>query len=302
MKKDKKALPDMAYNTQQEFLIMPEYGRNVQQLVRHAQKLEESAYRQQFCEEIVDLIQQLYPQSKSVEDYREKLWKHLFQIAKYDLVATTPSGQIPRPEDAKKRPDRVPYPFSDTRFKHYGNNIQRLIRRAVEMESGPIKDGFVQTIGSYMKLAYKTWNREHFVSDEIIKIDLDILSNGKLSLEENSRIDGLANASRNRGGSNVGRDSRGEIRTNNNTGRDSRGSTGSRDSRDNRDNRSSGTGSRDPRDNRDSRDNRGSIGGRDNRDPRDNRDNRDNRSGGIGGRDNKNIPNNTNNPNNRKRK
>ena len=79
----------MAYNTQQEFLIMPEYGRNVQQLVRHAQKLEESAYRQQFCEQIVDLIQQLYPQSKSIEDYREKLWKHLFQIAKYDLDTFT---------------------------------------------------------------------------------------------------------------------------------------------------------------------------------------------------------------------
>ena len=230
MKKDKKALPDLAYNTQQEFLIMPEYGRNVQQLVRHAQKLEESAYRQQFCEQIVDLIQQLYPQSKSIEDYREKLWKHLFQIAKYDLDARTPSGQIPRPEDEKKRPDRVPYPFSDTRFKHYGNNIQRLIRRAVEMEGGPIKDGFVQTIGSYMKLAYKTWNREHFVSDEIIKNDLDTLSNGKLSLEENSRIDGLANATRVRSTQNVARKD---------GGRDSRGGSNNR-GRDGRDNREGG--------------------------------------------------------------
>ena len=271
MKKDKTAIPDMAYNTQQEFLIMPEYGRNVQQLVRHAQKIEDDAFRQQFCEEIVDLIQQLYPQSKSIEDYREKLWKHLFQIADYNLVAKTPSGLIPRPEDAKRRPDRVPYPFSDTRFKHYGNNIQRLIRRAVEMESGPIKDGFVQTIGSYMKLAYKTWNREHFVSDEIIKLDLDTLSNGKLSLEENSRIDGLANASRNRGG----RDARDSRSNNNSSGRDNR-SGGGRDNR-------SGSG----RDSRDSRDNRSGAGSGSN--------GRDNRSGG--GRDNKN-----NNNNNRKRK
>jgi hypothetical protein len=52
----------------------------------------------------------------------------------------------------------------------------------------------VHTIGSYMKLAYKTWNREHYVSDEVIKNDLDILSNGRLSLDENSRIDGLANS------------------------------------------------------------------------------------------------------------
>lgn len=279
MKKDKKAIPEMAYNTQQEFLIMPEYGRNVQQLVRHAQKIEDPAYRQQFCEQIVDLIQQLYPQSKSVEDYREKLWKHLFQIAKYNLVATTPSGVVPRPEDAKKRPDRVPYPQSDTKFKHYGNNIQRLIRRAVEMEGGPVKDGFVQTIGSYMKLAYKTWNREHFVSDDLIKGDLEILSNGKLSLEENSRIDGLANASRNRG-----RDTRDNRTSSSNSGRDNRsGSNGGRDNR---------GGSNLGRDNRDNRDNRGGIG-------RDNRDNRDNRGGG--GRDNKNNSNNNNN-NNRKRK
>lgn len=279
MKKDKKAIPEMAYNTQQEFLIMPEYGRNVQQLVRHAQKIEDPAYRQQFCEQIVDLIQQLYPQSKSVEDYREKLWKHLFQIAKYNLVATTPSGVVPRPEDAKKRPDRVPYPQSDTKFKHYGNNIQRLIRRAVEMEGGPVKDGFVQTIGSYMKLAYKTWNREHFVSDDLIKGDLEILSNGKLSLEENSRIDGLANASRNRG-----RDTRDNRTSSSNSGRDNRsGSNGGRDNR---------GGSNLGRDNRDNRDNRGGIG-------RDNRDNRDNRGGG--GRDNKNNSSNNNN-NNRKRK
>ncbi len=263
----------MAYNTQQEFLIMPEYGRNVQQLVRHAQKIEEPAYRQQFCEQIVDLIQQLYPQSKSVEDYREKLWKHLFHIAKYDLDATTPSGTVPKPEDAKKRPDRVPYPFSDTRFKHYGNNIQRLIRRAVEMEEGPIKEGFVQTIGSYMKLAYKTWNREHYVNDEIIKGDLETLSGGKLTLEDNSRIDGLSNASRNRG-----RDSRDTRSSNSTSGRDTRSSSGGRDTRDNR----TGGG-------RDSRDNR-TGGGRDSRTGSDSRDNRG------GNRDNK------NNNNNRKRK
>ena len=261
MKKDKKAIPDMAYNTQQEFLIMPEYGRNVQQLVRHAQKLEETAYRQQFCEQIVDLIQQLYPQSKSVEDYREKLWKHLFQIAKYDLDATTPSGVVPRPEDEKKRPDRVPYPFSDTRFKHYGNNIQRLIRRAVEMEDGPVKEGFVQTIGSYMKLAYKTWNREHYVNDEIIKGDLETLSGGKLTLEDNSRIDGLANASRSRGRDN--RDSRSSS-----SSRDNR-SSGGRDSRDSRGGRDSRSSSRDNRSGSDSRDNRG--GSRDNKNNNNNR-------------------------------
>jgi hypothetical protein len=192
---------DLQYNTGLEELIMPEYGRNVQQLVRHAQTIKEHQYRQAFCEQIVDLIQQLYPQSKNIDDYREKLWKHLFHIAKYNLEAYTPSGDVPRPEDAKKKPERVPYPLQDTRFRHYGNNVQVLIRRALEMEPGAIKDGFVQAIGSYMKLAYKTWNKEHFVSDEIIKNDLAILSSNKLSLEDASSIDNLANANKNRGNS-----------------------------------------------------------------------------------------------------
>lgn len=194
--KDRNAPVELAYNTQQEFLIMPEYGRNVQQLVRHAQTIKDPDYRQAFCEEIINLIQQLYPQSKNVEDYRDKLWHHLFHIAKYNLEAMPPNGQIPRPEDARRKPDRVPYPLQDTRFRHYGNNVQLLIKKAITMEPGYIKTGFVNTIGSYMKMAYKTWNREHYVSDDLIKNDLAILSNSQISLEEDSRIDGLSNASR----------------------------------------------------------------------------------------------------------
>ena len=232
--KDKSPL-DMAYNTQLEELIMPEYGRNVQQLVRYAQKIEKDEYRQAFCEEIVTLIQQLYPQSKSIEDYREKLWKHLFHIAKYKLNARTPSGEVPKPEDAKKKPERVPYPPQETRFKHYGNNVQVLIRKAMDMEPGPIKSGFVNTIGSYMKLAYRTWNREHFVSDEIIKNDLATLSKGKLSLEDDSRIDGLAMASRNRNPSvtNNNNKDRDRNRTNTNTNTGARNDMRSNDTRNN---------------------------------------------------------------------
>lgn len=210
--KDRNAPVELSYNTQQEFLIMPEYGRNVQQLVRHAQTIKDPDYRQAFCEEIINLIQQLYPQSKNVEDYREKLWHHLFHIAKYNLEALPPSGQIPRPEDARKKPERVPYPLQDTRFRHYGNNVQLLIKKAITMEPGYIKTGFVNTIGSYMKMAYKTWNREHYVSDDLIKTDLAILSNSQISLEEDSRIDGLSNASRNKSAQNANNRDRGSNR------------------------------------------------------------------------------------------
>jgi hypothetical protein len=66
------------------------------------------------------------------------------------------------------------------------------------MEEGPIRDSFVEVIGMYMKMAYKTWNKEHYVSDDVIIDDLKTLSNGKLELHENAELDNLAHANRRR--------------------------------------------------------------------------------------------------------
>ena len=55
---------------------------------------------------------------------------------------------------------------------------------ASAMEPGPKRDAFAQIIGSYMKMAYKNWNREHYVSDDMIKNDLLKMSNGQLAIDE----------------------------------------------------------------------------------------------------------------------
>jgi hypothetical protein len=184
----------MEYNSQRELLVIPEYGRNVQRLILHSKTIEDKEERQAFVERMLDLMQQMHPQNRNIEDYKEKLWKHVFRIANYDLDVTPPSGIIPTPEDIKKKPEIVPYPKSEARFRHYGNNVTQLIKKAVAMEEGVIREGFTKVIGSYMKLAYKTWNREHFVSDEVIKNDLLTLSEGKLILSEDISIDNLADA------------------------------------------------------------------------------------------------------------
>lgn len=175
----------MAYNSERDNLIIPEYGRHVQNLVEEAKTIEDPAKRQVFVGEIVDLMLQIHPQSRNVEDYIDKLWKHVFRIGKYELEEVVPpSGQVPTKEDAAKRPEMIDYPESEARFRHYGHNVQHLIKKALEMPEGPKRDGFVAVIASYMKLAYRTWNKEHFVSDEVVKSDLDSLSGGKLVLKE----------------------------------------------------------------------------------------------------------------------
>lgn len=186
---------NMEYNSQKDELIIPEYGRNVQNMILYAKEVADDRARQAMVEEIIDMMMMMHPQNRNLDDYRVKLWRHVFKIASYDLKVTVPNGIIPSPEDDNRKPDKVNYPTAEPGYRHYGNNVQHLIKRALEMDPGPKRNGFVATIASYMKLAYRTWNKEHFVSDDIIKTDLEALSKGQLSLDELGSIENLTPAS-----------------------------------------------------------------------------------------------------------
>lgn len=244
----------MEYNSARELLTIPEYGRNVQKLILHAKNIEDIDERNQFTYQIVELMLQMSPQSKNMDDARQRIWQHVFHIAGYDLEIALPEGIEIHKDYEDRRPEPMDYPAKGVRFRHYGHHVQNLIAKALQMEEGPKRDGFVETIGNYMKLAYKTWNREHYISDEIIINDLETLSNGELTLRENASLDTLTNANRRR------------KRSNERDGRDHR----DRDNRSGRD--------RDYRD-RNDRDYRNSRGGRDHdRDYRDRGDRRNNRN------------------------
>ncbi|MDX2135203.1 MAG: DUF4290 domain-containing protein [Saprospiraceae bacterium] len=184
---------DLSYNTERETIRLPEYGRTIQEMLEHAKAIADRDKRQKTVESIVALMNLLYPNTRGIEDYRERLWNHVFAIAGADLDVTPPGGINVRKEQGPVKPETLPYPETNMRLRHYGKGVQRLIAKAIEMPEGPKKEGFVEVIASYMKLAYKTWSREHYVSDDIIKDDLEILSDGKLSLHEgHSSLDTLA--------------------------------------------------------------------------------------------------------------
>ncbi|MBK6932104.1 MAG: DUF4290 domain-containing protein [Saprospirales bacterium] len=185
---------DIEYNTAKKDIRYPEYGRAIQEMLEYAKTIPEQQKRQKAVEAIVGLMQQLNPVgNRNMDDYREKLWNHAFAIAGYDLDVTPPAGIAIRRAEDKTRPERLTYPPTATRLRHYGYNVQTLIKKAIEMPEGPKKEGFVEVIASYMKLAYKTWNREHYVSDDVVKDDLEILSDSQLELHEgHSSLDILA--------------------------------------------------------------------------------------------------------------
>lgn len=162
-------------------------------MLNHAKTIAEPRRRQKTVEAIIGMMQIVNPNPRNVDDYREKLWNHAFRIANYELDVVPPPGIIIRREDEKPRPEPIGYPNPTKKFRHYGTNVQTLIQKAIEMPDGPKKEGFVEVIASYMKLAYKTWNKEHYVSDDVVKDDLEAMTDGELELHEgHSSLDILA--------------------------------------------------------------------------------------------------------------
>jgi Domain of unknown function (DUF4290) len=184
---------EIEYNSNREPIKYPEYGRGIQELLIHACTIENPRLRQKTVESIVGMMLMLNPNHRGIEDYRDRLWNHAFAIADYQLDVVPPPGVLIRRESDKPPIEPMEYPKPNLRFRHYGSSVQKLIAKAIEMPEGPKREGFVEVIASYMKLAYKTWSKEHYVSDDIVKEDLENLSNGQLLLHEgHNSLDTLA--------------------------------------------------------------------------------------------------------------
>ncbi len=190
-------MPVFEYNSERPNLIIPEYGRHIQKMIEYTKTIEDPKKRQRSAEAIIDLMNQMVPQGRQEEDYVDKLWKHFFRIAEYQIDVTPPSGKKPEQHDLAKDLSTLPYSQTDLKYRHYGKNVNTMIARAIAMEDGPIKDGFIHTIASYMKLAYKNWNKDHYVSDENIVTDINIISEGRLSIPDGSNLDLLGNSAKN---------------------------------------------------------------------------------------------------------
>jgi len=172
----------MDYNTGREKLIFREYGRHIQKLVKRAVDIEDDELRNKVTKTIIDMMGIINPHLKNIEDYKHKLWDHIFAISDFKLVAESPYP-IPTEETLRKVPEKLPYPKSKLKFKHYGKNVETMISKAVDMEDEAKQKEYALCIANYMKMVYLNWNSED-VTDDHIKADLKSLSKGQLDLGE----------------------------------------------------------------------------------------------------------------------
>ncbi|AZA77825.1 DUF4290 domain-containing protein [Chryseobacterium sp. G0186] len=198
----------MEYNTQKTQLHMPEYGRIIQQLVERCKELPTLEERNEMAMAIIDFMGQRNPQLRDEENYKHKLWDHLFILANYDLDVDSPYP-FPTREQLAEKPKRMEYPKLQGDFKFYGKSILQLIEKAIELETGDEKEALIEVIANNMKKSYNVYNKEH-VTDDVIFRHLKELSENRLDLTgidslEKSKIYYTNNNNRNNNNSNNNR-------------------------------------------------------------------------------------------------
>jgi len=172
----------MEYTTLQGKLIMPEYGRNIQQMITHSLTIEDREERTRCVKTIINIMGNLFPYLRDVNDFKHKLWDHVAIMSNFKLDIDFPY-EIVQEENLYTRPETIPYKNSRIRYMHYGRTLEEMIEKVAEYPDGEEKNELIRLIANQMKKCFLTWNKE-VVDDRKIFDDLRLLSKGKLDITD----------------------------------------------------------------------------------------------------------------------
>ncbi len=171
------------YNYLRRRLMIPEYGRHIQEMIDSLLEIEDRDERTHQAKAVIAVMGNLNPLLRDTADFTHKLWDHLFIMSDFRLDVDSP---YPRPtrEDLEVKPERLEYPQSCISHKHYGKNIVRVLNRLKYEELSQI-EGELGDVICYMRSKSMEYNQEHPTADMIIN-DIKNLSEGAINIDEES--------------------------------------------------------------------------------------------------------------------
>ena len=155
------------YNTQREKLVLPQYGREIQDMVDYAVSLPTKEERQHCAETIISIMDRMNPLSRGNVDHMDKLW----DVSQALKIAT-------KPEPMSYSTSRIP-------IRHYGKLLFEAFDKLKTMEPGAERDAFVRSIANQMKRSLVQWGHGSS-DDEKVASDLARFTNGQIQLDLDS--------------------------------------------------------------------------------------------------------------------
>lgn len=167
------------YNTQMPQVKLPEYGRNLQELVAYCKTIPDRQKRTRYAYGIVSIMGDLYPEADKVENLKQILWDHLAMLSNYGLDIDYPVEIIPN-ETLNQRPTPLPNPqHPRIHWRVYGKVIEDLVQKACEMEDEEQRVRLFELCANHMKLHFHETHPNADEDDDKIIQDLVEYTEGR---------------------------------------------------------------------------------------------------------------------------
>ena len=171
----------LTYNNHLKPLVLPEYGRNIQQMLDHCLTIEDRDERNRCARSIVDAMCILFPSQTEQKTYRRKLWNHLAIMSDFKLDVDLPF-ELVKPEEFAETPEPVALGSGHANRRVYGCHLELMLAEAARMEPGEERDALVYLLADHMKKAAMAVSPEG-VDDEKIFKDIYEMTDGVIRLD-----------------------------------------------------------------------------------------------------------------------
>ncbi|MDR2890283.1 MAG: DUF4290 domain-containing protein [Alistipes sp.] len=170
------------YNYTRRKMFLPEYGRHIHEMIDYLNTIEDRDERTRQAYIVIDVMGNLNPLLRDTSDIAHKLWDHLFIMSDFSLDVDSPYP-IPTEKSLRPEPERLEYPRKRMTFKHYGENVERMIGSLKGNPDRAAVEETLENIARYMRTKSYEYNQEH-PNNEIIINDIKRMSHGGVEVDE----------------------------------------------------------------------------------------------------------------------
>lgn len=168
------------YNTQRSHLMLPEYGRIVQDMVKHALSLEDKEDRQAAAEKIIQTMGIMSSEDKNSPDFQHKLWNHLAIISDFKLDVDYPYD-VEEARVMMTKPQKLAYPNDHIPVRHYGKHIHEVCEILATMPEGEERDELARSTANQMRRMLLEYGHSN-AREESVFHDIERFTDGKVQL------------------------------------------------------------------------------------------------------------------------
>ena len=180
----------MDYNTSRERLVMPEYGRNIQQMVDYALTIEDRDERTQCVATIANVMLNCFPQLKNDANYTQKVWDHIAMMSGFRLDVDSPYPLPQRQEATTATQTHIPYPMTRIKFRSYGILVQNMLLSAVNADTEEDRMATAALTALFMKRILLQNGKDSNIEERVAN-DIAELTDGQLRYSFDELMDAL---------------------------------------------------------------------------------------------------------------